>query len=444
MLERLGQWMKAEDSRPEGDPRAPWRLFWVAFLVRVAYMTLAHTWRVRPYMDHFGFAWEAGRIARSLATGHDYANTFGLNTGPTAWLPPVYPLLLAGIFRAFGVYTPLSAWVLLAVNSAFSAATALAVWEIGRRCFSRANAVWAGWLWALYPAAMQYSVRWMWETSVTVCLLTWVIVLALRMRGIDNASRTGAPVPPQTASWRAFGLLWGIIALSNSSLLLFLPACALWILAGTWRRPHILRDVAAGALLTLACIAPWEARNYAVFHRLIPIRANLGAEAALGNGPGARGFLMEYNHPQQSTEQLRLYIQMGEVRYSAMRGELARETIRANPALYVKNTLKRTYFFWASVPSDRGVLTELPRTLNYAFLSLAGLFGLALALHRRAPAAWLFALAFLLLPLPYYFVTVHARFRHPLEPLIAVLGVYLFQSATPRTGARYNEDDRRI
>jgi hypothetical protein len=32
-------------------------------------------------------------------------------------------------------------------------------------------------------------------------------------------------------------------------------------------------------------------------------------------------------------------------------------------------------------------------------------------------------------------VTVHARFRHPLEPLICVLGVYLFQSAGPRTDA---------
>jgi hypothetical protein len=28
---------------------------------------------------------------------------------------------------------------------------------------------------------------------------------------------------------------------------------------------------------------------------------------------------------------------------------------------------------------------------------------------------------------------VHARFRHPLEPLICVLAVHLFQSATPRS-----------
>jgi hypothetical protein len=54
---------------------------------------------------------------------------------------------------------------------------------------------------------------------------------------------------------------------------------------------------------------------------------------------------------------------------------------------------------------------------------------LALALKHHVPGAVLFAWAFFLLPLVYYFVTVHARFRHPLEPLIAILGVYLFQSA---------------
>jgi len=39
---------------------------------------------------------------------------------------------------------------------------------------------------------------------------------------------------------------------------------------------------------------------------------------------------------------------------------------------------------------------------------------------------------FLLVPLAYYVVTVQARFRHPIEPLIAILTVYLFRSTTPR------------
>jgi hypothetical protein len=75
---------------------------------------------------------------------------------------------------------------------------------------------------------------------------------------------------------------------------------------------------------------------------------------------------------------------------------------------------------------------ELGRRFNYCFLSLAGLMGLWLALRRRVPGAALMGWMFLLLPLPYYIVTVQARFRHPLEPLITVLSVYLFRS----TGAR--------
>ncbi len=423
--------MLAEDSRAAGDLRAPWRLFWVAFLLRVLYITLAHTYRVRAYDDHFPFGWEAGRIARSLVSGYGYASPFRGQTGPTAWLPPLYPLLLAGTFKLFGIYTALSAWVILVINSLLSAATAMAVWEIGNRCFSRRNAVWAGWIWALYPAALQYSVRWFWEMTLTTCLFTWVILLALRMRGIGR-NQPAMQKNALTAGWIVFALLWGMIALSNSSLLLFLPLCGLWILVGTWKGPQSLRDPILATLIFLACLAPWEMRNYAVFHRLIPLRGNLGVEAALGNGPGAQGLLMEYNHPNQSTEQLKLYSQMGEVRYAEMRGKLAQQTIRADRGRFVVNSLKRVCLFWAGVPSDAKWQLEVPRLINFGFISLAGLLGLALALRNRIPAAWLLAWAFLLLPLPYYLVTVHARFRHPLEPLITVLGVYLFQSATPR------------
>jgi hypothetical protein len=36
----------------------------------------------------------------------------------------------------------------------------------------------------------------------------------------------------------------------------------------------------------------------------------------------------------------------------------------------------------------------------------------------------------------YYAVAAHARFRHPLEPLMVVFGVYLFQSAELTRNAR--------
>ena len=416
-------------------------MFWVAFLVRVLYMTLAHTYHFRTDGDHFQFGWEMGRVARALATGHGYADPFIGHTGPTTWVPPLYPLLLAGIFKIFGVYTLRSAWVVLAVNSFFSALTTLTIYEIAARCFNRRIAVWSAWIWALYPAAMQYAVRWVWEMTLSTWLLTVILVLALRMRRIGETSADTAEADARSRDdgrtlqrWLIFGLLWGILGLSNPSLLLYLPACGLWVLYGTH---HLRKQVGFAVLAALAfilCISPWIVRNALVFHKFIPMRANFGAEMYLGNGPGAMGFLMEYNHPYEAPDQLRLYKEMGEVAYAQMRGRLAWKYVEGDPSLFLRNFLKRLYFFWISVPHPTGDkwYIEPFRVANFAVASIAGLFGLALALKRRKPAVWLFAWAFLLVPPIYYFVTVHARFRDPLEPLIAILAVYLFQSAERR------------
>jgi len=126
------------------------------------------------------------------------------------------------------------------------------------------------------------------------------------------------------------------------------------------------------------------------------------------------------------------YKNMGEYAYVQREGKLAREHIRTHKLRFFVLALKRIYFYWVSVPKpvEKGVLNEAFRVLNYSFVSLAALLGLALALKQRIPGAKLFAWAFALLPLTYYFVTVQARFRHPLEPLMTILAVYLFQSAT--------------
>ena len=429
---------KASTSSSSNSFQTARTVFWVAFILRLLYMTLAHTYHLRTGQDHFAFGYEMGRVAQALVTGHGYADPFIGHTGPTTWVPPLYPLLLAGVFKIFGVYTLRSAWVILAINSFFSALTTLTTYEIAARCFNRRVAVWAAWIWALYPAAMQYAVRWVWDMTVSTWLLSLILVLALRMRRIGEIASDSDPRSNENGRtlqrWLIFGVLWGLLALSNPSLLLFLPACGLWLLHGT---RHLRRQVgfaSMSALVFIICISPWMIRNALVFHRFIPMRANFGAELYLGNGPGAMGFLMEYNHPYEAPDQLRLYKEMGEVAYAQMRGGLAKKYIASHPGRFLRNSLKRLYFFWISVPhpTDKAWYVEAVRVANFAFASIAGLFGLALALKRRKPAAWLFAWAFLLIPLIYYFVTVHARFRNPLEPLIAILTVYLFQSAEKR------------
>ena len=402
-------------------------------------MTLAHTWRVRPIGDHFQFAWEMGRIARALATGYGYADPFAGHTGPTAWLTPAYPLLIAGVFKVTGVYTPLSAWILLALNCVLSAFTVLGVYAIGRRCFGLEAAVWSAWVWALYPAAMQYAVKWIWEMTLTTFLFTAVLALALRMRGIGDPE----PEPQTGREWALFGLLWGLIALSNPSLLLFLPVLGLWTLYGgltatspklfhVEQKAKIFAYAALATVVFLAVIAPWSYRNTRVLHAWVPLRSNFGAELYASTQPYANGFHWGTTVPNTpNAPELKEYAAKGEIRFVAERSVLAHQWIRTHRRRFWTLAADRFFYYWAGVvhPSDEAAYLEYGRSLNYQLTSIFGLLGLALALRRGAPAAGLFAAAFLLLPLTYYFVSVQARFRHPLEPLIAILAVYLFRSA---------------
>src|SRR6185437_11663097 len=97
--------------------RSPAFIVLIALLLRLLVITAGHTYRITPRRDHFQFGWEMGRIARSLATGQGFSSPTDLYTGPSAWAPPVYPYILAGVFKLFGVYSNLSGWVILTFNS---------------------------------------------------------------------------------------------------------------------------------------------------------------------------------------------------------------------------------------------------------------------------------------------------------------------------------------
>jgi hypothetical protein len=313
--------------------------------------------------------------------------------------------------------------------------------EIARRCFGRESrgqsiALWSGWLWALYPAAMQYAVKWVWDMPVTAFFFAWVLALALRLRGIGG--KTSAP----TRTWFGFGLLWGLIALSNSSLLMFLPACGLWILWPSLRTPGerwpALRGAALAAFYCLALMAPWIIRNERVFHAFIPMRSNLGAELYETLAPQNDGYARDTTVSLAVTSpDFQRYRRLGEMEYCRQQGIRARAIFRAHRGRSFAQLFKRAYFYWVSVPHPENAhpAGEIVRVADFAFISLGGIFGLALALSRRVPGAWLFFWAFVFTPLIYYAVTVQARFRHPIEPLITILIVYLFQSAEPRQKA---------
>src|SRR5215469_3891246 len=210
--------------------RSIWFIVLVALLLRLAVITVGHTYRITPRRDNFQFGWETGRLARSIATGQGFSSPTDPPSGPSAWAPPLYPYILAGVFRLFGIYSPLSAWVILAFNSVFGALTCLPLCRAGERMYGNGVARAAAWTWALFPYAIYWPVRVVWETSLSTFLLSVALLWTFELA--DGASSTGR--------WIGFGVLWGVITLTNTALLAVLPFFFLWLL---YRLPRPARRV---------------------------------------------------------------------------------------------------------------------------------------------------------------------------------------------------------
>jgi 4-amino-4-deoxy-L-arabinose transferase-like glycosyltransferase len=404
--------------------------FWtvvIAFVLRLALIVIGHRYKFKTIDDNFSFGWEMGRIGRSVASGHGFANPFNETTGPTAWEPPLYPFLIGGVFRLFGIYTYASAFVLLSINSVFSALTCIPIFLISKRCFSERVAIWSAWLWAVLPPVMYWCTRWVWETSLAALLLAVIFGFALTLEEKDGWK-----------PWLWFGLLWGIGALANTSLLAFLPASGLW----PWyqrrkRGKPSLGGVVLASIVFAACITPWLARNHQTFGQFVFIRSNFGAELRLGNGPGANGTWMEYLHPSQNVFEMRRFHQLGELAYVKERKQEAIAFIREDYARFAGISLKRFIYYWGGLPR----LSEIPALAPFkdsVFLasSVLGIWGLGRALRQRRPGAWLFLWLILSYPAVYYFVFPHPRYRHPIEPELGILMVYVVSEARSRTEKR--------
>jgi hypothetical protein len=401
--------------------------FWmvvVGFGLRFGWIIVAHTYKFKALDDNFSFGWEMGRIGRSLALNQGFSNPFNATTGPTAWEPPLYPFLIAGVFKLFGIYTHASAIVLLGLNSFFSALTCIPIFRIAKRSFGEKLAIWTAWLWAVMPPVMYWCTRWVWETSLAAFLLALIFWLTL-----DLEKREGF------RPWLEFGFLWGVAGLTNTSLLAFLPASGLWAWYRRWKRGKAsLAGVALASLVFVLCVTPWSVRNSKIFGRVMFLRSNFGAELRIGNGPWADGTWREYLHPTQNVYEMRRFRQMGEIAYVAERQREAMAFIREDYVRFMGLNLKRFIYYWGGVPRSSEIPALAP-IKNSVFLasSVLAFWGLGRALRKGKPGAWLFFWLILSYPALYYVVFPHPRYRHPIEPELGILMVYVISEAEKRT-----------
>lgn len=396
---------------------SPWVIFLVALSVRLLVMVYMQSFQVQ---DTWKFGFETGRIASSIASNHGFSSPLQGPSGPTAWLPPVYPYMLAGIFNFFGIYSSGSALIALTLNSVFSALTCVTIFHIGQKVFGHKVASWAGWSWAFFPYAVFWSTNWVWATSLSALLFSLICLSALKLERSDSA-----------ASWFGFGALWGVVGLTDTVLLSTLPFVLAWLYCRIRRqRLSLIRPMSACTLGVLLITAPWLVRNYITFGEFVFIKSNFGLELHLGNYEGSNGLSGgRLLHPAGNDHEFEKFRRMGELSYIKESKRQALDFIVTHPGTFIWLTLKRVVYFWTG---NSQLLQVFPlsgrfaaaRYVLFTSVSVLAFVGLLLAFRNRNPMVSLFAIALTIFPLVYYVTHPTPRYRHTIEPAMVLLAVY--------------------
>lgn len=402
---------------------------------------------------------------------------------PTAYRPPLYPLLLSLCVVDGRLSTVRTAWLHLTLGVAAVAGVARLgrLYGLGRLRWAAAGAA------AVDPLLLHQSTLVMTETAAAA-LAVAVLLAWERFR-----RRPGAPVAAVA------GLVVGLAALCRPT---FLPCAGLLALLAAWEsrrrtagigpvrgpdaegaaRPSLGRRFAppgaaavALALGTVVALSPWLVRNRWQFDRWIASTTHGGYTLLLGNNPDFYDYLRRGTPGQvwapESTERLieqslaasseparpvdpQLRTQLdaeprdAEWREDRRLAQIAWGNLRSDPSGAVRASLYRIGQLWSPLPHATGEAeSTAARGARYAVAAWyvgvfgAATFGLARRVGRgpgreRRLAPWRAGVALCLV-----FTAVHSlywsnlRMRAPLMPFVGLLAAAAFVPARPRRSA---------
>jgi len=380
---------------------SPWVVFLVALTARL--WVLSQLLPAKAWSGFYQYN-EPAHIAWSVLSGFGYSSPWAdARVMPTAQQPPVYPYLLAGIFKLAGVYSYPSLWIAVGLNAVFSSLTAVLILRIGKRTFGVLTGVLAAWVWACWNYEAVVSIR-LWESSLSALLLAIAFLLLLERAGSVHPER-----------WILFGALAGGAALTNTSLLSVFPFFWLWLWIAYRRRGLSCgKWLAASVGVCILTLLPWTIRNYATFHRMMPIRDNFGLELWLGNHEGVTR-VFDNDFPVLNPTE---YNRLGEIRFMEVKRDIALEFIRRQPKEFARLSAERFVRFWTA-----------PQESVWLPLSLLAWAGMVLVLWRKQWEAVPYAIVIFVFPVVYYVTHVFSTYRHPAEPVILVLAAYAMVTA---------------
>jgi 4-amino-4-deoxy-L-arabinose transferase-like glycosyltransferase len=404
----------------------------LALAVRAAWALATRSW---VFGNDWAFGYEMGEIASHLASGRGFRLAWSSvqPPQPSAWVPPLYPFLIAGVFESFGIFSRNSAVVIQLFQSLISALTCVALYALGKRLYGARVGLVAALLLAVYPAAVYFSVQKIWSTGLFAFSVVAVLLMLLQL--IDR---------PRPGRGLALGSVLGLTALLDPVILGMLPYTFLRLWRdGAGHRRDVAKTIAAILVAAGIVVSPWLVRNYVVFDRLVFLKSNFGHELYAGNNPAADGFWNprlenELNGaiatPLLTRAERATLLRADEAVANKLYLRKGLDFIVSHPVQFLHLTVRRMGLFWTRLRPVRGWADEAWTVLGLATLALAAA-GLLLGGPRRRERSFVVC-CLLWLPVTYYLTLVGlSRYRFPVEPVVLVFVAH----ALFRAGSRWRE-----
>jgi hypothetical protein len=172
---------------------------------------------------------------------------------------------------------------------------------------------------------------------------------------------------------------------------------------------------------------PWTIRNYAAFHRFIPLRSNLPFELWLGNNDIFDEHARNGRKLITRTEETRTYTQRGETAYMHEKWQLATSFMASHPGLELRLAGRRFAAFWTGMDSPLKTFLETDSVLVRGILlcsfltAIGGLFGILALWWRWSGVTFPLAVFPVIYPCLYYVTHADLRYRHPIDPVLCLL-----------------------
>jgi 4-amino-4-deoxy-L-arabinose transferase-like glycosyltransferase len=205
-------------------------------------------------------------IARSLAAGHGFSSAIDV---PTASRPPLYPVLLSGVYRIAGARPIAGKTLQILLGGAIIVLTYL----VARRLFPESAALVAATIVAFNPSLVFISSYLLAENLYIALLLSFLLLFA----GGREKARS-------YVSCAGGGILLGLASLARPNAFPFaIFAAASFLLFGAGARGARLAKSIVMIAAMFAALAPWAARNEARFGKPVLFTTHGGITFYQGN-----------------------------------------------------------------------------------------------------------------------------------------------------------------